>query len=150
MSEQNTFDPLKMWKEFYDQNEKYWDDFITEKMRTEDFSQFLGKVLEMNMYYKDMMNKTSERTLEEMNMPTKNDIANVASLVINLEAKVDNLEDFIDESSSKQVNQSSMKREITRLKNDMSQLDEKLDHVIDHLSKLSAPSQKTASDKTNE
>ena len=43
------------------------------------------------------LNDTTKNYLEQVNVPTKEDIARVATLVINLENKVDNIEEFLED-----------------------------------------------------
>ena len=60
-------------------------------------------------------------------MPSRDEIANVASLVINVESKVDDLEDQMD------VNKFDTSKEIEQLKKGLNNLDKKLDKVIELL-----------------
>ncbi len=54
-------------------------------------------VLDLNLFYQKALNDTTKNYLEQVNVPTKEDIARVATLVINLENKVDNIEEFLEE-----------------------------------------------------
>lgn len=135
MSEQKTFDPFTMWKEFYNQSESYWGKVLNETMQKEEFAEFMGNVLNANLLAKKMMNETSEEFLQNANMPSKQDLANVATLVINVEEKVDSLEERFDEEDSKKE-VTDVKREVTRLKTDVKNLDKKFDLIIEKLEGL--------------
>ena len=49
-------------------------------------------------------------------MPTKEDIARVATLVINLENKVDNIEEFLEEKVESVGQAPTLKRDVTKVK----------------------------------
>ena len=62
--------------------------------------------------------------MKQINVPTREDVANTASLIINVETKVIDLEDQLDnvtENTTKEIE--SLKRAVTKL-------DKKLDTVI--------------------
>lgn len=89
------FDPLQAWKEVYEQTETFWGKALNETIQKEEYSAWMGSVLDLNLFYQKMLNDVTKNYLEKVNIPTKEDIARVASLVINLENKVDNIEEFL-------------------------------------------------------
>ncbi|MBD1380772.1 polyhydroxyalkanoic acid synthase subunit PhaR [Metabacillus arenae] len=130
MNQQKSFNPMEMWKDIYNQSESYWSNILDENMKEEYFSEWMGKVLEINLLTKKMLNETAESYLTQMNLPTRNDLSNIASLVVNVDSKVDDLEELIEEKSVNQVNQAELKREMTRVKNDIKNLDSKLNEIL--------------------
>lgn len=58
-------------------------------------------------------------------MPTKEDIARVATLVINLENKVDNIEEFLEEKVDSLGQAPTLKRDVTKVKQDIRTLETK-------------------------
>lgn len=124
MSQTIPMDPFKLWKDVYDKTESAWNDVIQESLGKESFSEGLGQTLNNYLHYQEFVTKTAETYLKQFNMPTRDEVANVASLVINLENKIENLEDQLEvlkDESAKEVN--SLKRTITNL-------DKKLDRVL--------------------
>ncbi|AMA73792.1 MULTISPECIES: poly(R)-hydroxyalkanoic acid synthase subunit PhaE [Aneurinibacillus] len=135
MSNQIPFDLFAMWKDLYDKTESQWSKIFDESMRKEDFSEFMGQFLNMYLQYQNMVKQSTEKYLAQANMPSREDISNLASLIVNLEAKIDNLEEIIEEELSHQLNSLNMAREITQVKNEMKNLDKKLNQVMDLLQK---------------
>ena len=118
-----------MWKDFYFQSSNLVDDKVKE-----DFpSQGMGQVLEMNLQFKKLLNETTEQYLEQVNMPTRNDLANISSLIVNVDAKIDDLEELVEDTKANQVDQEAIQRELTTLKRDMKNLDTKLTQVLSML-----------------
>lgn len=138
MTQQKNFNPMELWKDFYNQSESYWGNVLDEKMKEEYFSEWMGKVLEMNLQVKKILNETTESYLSQVNLPTQNDLSNIATLVVNVDSKVDSLEELIEETSANQVNQAELKREMTRVKNEIKSLDNKLDEILTLLNEKSS------------
>jgi polyhydroxyalkanoic acid synthase PhaR subunit len=138
MTQQKNFNPMELWKDMYNQSESYWGNVLDEKMKEEYFSEWMGKVLEMNLQVKKILNETTESYLSQVNLPTQNDLSNIATLVVNVDSKVDSLEELIEETSANQVNQAELKREMTRVKNEIKSLDNKLDEILTLLNEKSS------------
>lgn len=129
MSQTLPVDPFKIWKEIYNKTESTFSEAIQETLGKEAFSEGLGHTLDGYLQYQEFVTKTAESYLAQFNMPTRTEVANVASLVINMENKIDQLEEQIEqlaEESTKEVN--SLKRTITNL-------DKKLDRVLSAVEK---------------
>jgi len=126
MSQQTTFDPFTLWKSMYEKLEENWSDIIHDSMKKESFAEWMGQSLNTFLMYQDFIQKTTEGYLKQMNMPSREEVSNVASLVINLEEKVEELDEKMDDVlSNKQLS-----TEINRLKNNISKLDKKLDQML--------------------
>jgi polyhydroxyalkanoic acid synthase PhaR subunit len=138
---QNPFDPFTIWKDLYDKTESHWSKAFDESMRKEDFSQWMGQFLNLYLQYQKMVKESTENYLAQANMPSRADLSNLASLIVNLEAKVDNLEEMIEEDVSHQINSLNVSREISRIKNDMKTLDKKLDSILELLQKQTETAQ---------
>jgi polyhydroxyalkanoic acid synthase PhaR subunit len=118
-----------MWKDFYFQSSNLVDDKVKE-----DFpSQGMGQILEMNLQFKKLLNETTEQYLEQVNMPTRSDLANISSLIVNVDAKIDDLEELVENTKANQADQEGIQRELTTLKRDMKNLDTKLNQVLSML-----------------
>lgn len=128
-------DPLQAWKEVYEQTEKFWGKTLNETVQTEEYSAWMGSVLDLNLFYQKMMNDATKGYLEKVNIPTQEDIARVASLVINLENKVDNIEEFLDEKIESLGQPPAIKRDVTKVKQDIHTLENKLDKILELLEK---------------
>ncbi|WP_052947796.1 polyhydroxyalkanoic acid synthase subunit PhaR [Aneurinibacillus tyrosinisolvens] len=130
MSQQTPFDPFSLWKDLYDKSESQWSKVVDETMHKEDFSEWMGQFLNMYLQYENMIKQSTEKYLHQANMPSRADISNLASLMVNLEAKVDDLEEIVEESLSQQMKTLEASREVNRLKTDIRNLDKKLEQIL--------------------
>ncbi|NHC40675.1 polyhydroxyalkanoic acid synthase subunit PhaR [Bacillus sp. MM2020_1] len=114
-----------MWKDLYSQSSKFFDEKISQ-----DFpSQGMGQVLEMNLQFKKMIDESTLKYLEFINVPSRNDIADISSLIVNVDAKVDDLEEKLEEKFDNQ-DQEALKADLSNLKKDMKNLDNKLNQIL--------------------
>jgi polyhydroxyalkanoic acid synthase PhaR subunit len=116
----------EIWKDFYSQSSNIFD----EKMQESFPAEGLGQILEMNLQFKKMIDETTERYLEFVNMPTRTDLANLSSLIVNVDAKVDDLEELLEEAKDNQGEQAALKNEFAGLKKEMKNLDTKLTQIM--------------------
>ena len=115
-----------MWKNYYSEYSSLLDDQVTKEFP----AQAIGQILEMNLQFKKLLNETTERYYEFANLPSRNDLAHVSSQIVNIDAKVDDLEEFLQESKDKQEDSKKLQREMTELKKDMKSLDSKVTQII--------------------
>lgn len=129
MSQTLPIDPFKIWKDFYDKTESTWNDVIQESLGKESFSEGIGQTLNGYLQYQEFVKETTESYLTQLNMPSRGEVANVASLVINTENKIDHLEDQLEQISEEHT------KEINSLKKTVSNLDKKLDLILAEIKK---------------
>lgn len=129
MTQTTSFDAFTMWKNVYEKTESTWRDAIQDTLGKESFAESLGQIQSQYLQYQGIVNKMTESYLKQVNLPSRDEIANVASLIINVESKVDDLEDQMD------VHKADTSREIDQLKKVVNNLDKKLDRVIELLDK---------------
>ncbi len=120
------FNFYEIWKDYYSQYSSLLDDQVTKQFPVE----AIGQLLEMNIQFKKMLNESTERYYELVNLPSKNDLAHISSQIVNIDAKVDDLEEFIQESKDNQRDGVELHREIANLKKDMKSLDTKLNQIV--------------------
>ncbi len=92
----NVTDPFALWKKLYDQTEEQWSKVMGETVKSESFAAWLGFLQKQMLEYQDAVRKSTEKYLEQAHLPSKNDLANLATLIINLENKVDELDAKMD------------------------------------------------------
>jgi polyhydroxyalkanoic acid synthase PhaR subunit len=124
--ETNLFD---IWKDYYEKSSSFFDESIKENFP----SKGIAQVMEMNLMYKKLIDESTEKYLELVNLPSRNDLANLSSLVVNVDAKVDNLEELLEDSNSNQVDTAGFKQELAALKKDMKNLDSKINQILTQL-----------------
>ena len=134
LTQNTSFDAFTMWKGLYEKTESTWRDSIQETLQKESFAEGLGQFQSQYLQYQELVNNMTASYLKQVNMPSREEIANVATLVINVESKLDDLEDQID------GNKENTTKEIEHLKRVVTTLDKKLDRVIQLLDNKSSGS----------
>jgi polyhydroxyalkanoic acid synthase PhaR subunit len=120
------FNFYEMWKDYYSQYSNLLDDQVTKQFP----GQAVGQMLEMNLQFKKMLNETTERYYELVNLPSRNDLAHISSQIVKIDAKVDDLEEFTQQTKDNQRDAVQLQREIANLKKDMKSLDTKLYQIL--------------------
>ena len=131
-----------MWKNFFNQSSTLFD----EKMKEQFPSQAMGQLLDMNLMFQKMLNETTERYFEQMNVPTRTDIAKISSLIINVDTKVDDLEELMEESRAKPLNQVEVQSEIKEFGKELKSLDAKLNQILAQVNSLIEVNNKKAAE----
>lgn len=130
MTQKIPFEPFTMWKDIYEHTEKAWHDVIQDTLGKESFSEGLGQIQSSYLQYHEMINNLTEAYFKQVNILTREEIANVASLVINLEDKIDNIDDQLYE------NNETVTKEINQLKRNVNNLEKKFDKVLEAIAAL--------------
>lgn len=129
MTKQNISDPFTLWKSMYEQTEAKLSESIHETLKTEEYAEMLGHLQSGFLQYQQLIQTTTDAYLKQINVPTNEEISNIASLIINLEEKMESLDEKIEENLSNQT----VTSEITKLKTSVSKLDKKMTQILDLL-----------------
>ncbi|MFT9849331.1 hypothetical protein [Aneurinibacillus sp. REN35] len=97
MASNQTFDPVQMWKSWYDLVEKTWGKTMDDFVKTSEYSTMIGEYQKWFFYSQDQYKKMVDQLLTENNLPNKDEIARLAQLVIQLEEKVEKLDERLDD-----------------------------------------------------
>ena len=130
MTQKIPFEPFTMWKDMYEHTEKAWNDIIQDTLGKESFAEGLGQIQSSYLPYHEMINNLTEAYFKQVNIPTRSEVANVASLVINLEDKIDQIDDQLYENSE------IVTKEINQLKRTIGNLEKKLDKMLESIELL--------------
>ena len=95
MSDQRTFDPYDTFKKFSIQWEQQMNDMIHLCTNNNDFIKYAKMSSDSNAGYVEWLRKNQEMLANQLNLPTKNDLANVAKLSVQTQEKLDSLEEQI-------------------------------------------------------
>lgn len=90
------FDPFQIWKSWYELLEQTMGKSLDEWVKTEEYSIWIGELQKWFFYSHDHYKKTVDQILTENNIPNKNDIATIAQLIIQLEEKLEKIDERID------------------------------------------------------
>jgi hypothetical protein len=94
-----TPDLMSQWKQFVDQSIEAWSKALGQVMHTDAYAQAMGKALEQWLTSYAPVKKTSEQsidaTLQALNLPTRAQVTSLAKQIMDLEERLDRLEDGI-------------------------------------------------------
>jgi hypothetical protein len=91
------FDPAAYYKRFYETWEKAMSEALEMWLKSPLFTQSAGKMVEKSSELKKYLDEVMEKSLRNMHFPTKGDIDRILASLNNLEAKINDLWDKIDE-----------------------------------------------------
>lgn len=91
------FDPVAYYKKFYEVWEKTMSEALEIWLKSPLFAVTMGKTIEKSSEFKKYLDEVMEKSLKNMHLPTKSDIDRVLASINNLEAKINDLWDKIDE-----------------------------------------------------
>jgi polyhydroxyalkanoic acid synthase PhaR subunit len=100
MSQATTFDPVTSWKELYDRVESAWSGPIHEMLSSDQFAKAMGVTREQFLTGQKATKENLEAYWEQMRLPSKSDIARVASLVVGLENRLEAIEERVEAIAS--------------------------------------------------
>lgn len=127
MTQTATLDPFKFWKDMYEKTESTWRGTIQDTLGTEQFAQGLGQIQTQYLQYQELFKTLTDAYLKQSNIPNIEEIAKVSSLIINVDTKIDDLDELIYEQKE------TTSIEIAHLKQEISNLEQKLDQVLELL-----------------
>lgn len=127
MNQATALDPFNFWKDIYEKTESTWRGTIQDTLGTEQFAQGLGQVQNQYLQYQELVKTLTESYLKQANIPSIEEIAKVASMIVNVDTKIDDLDDLIYQQKEK------TSIEIVQLKQDISNLEKKLDQLLEIL-----------------
>ncbi|TDL72794.1 polyhydroxyalkanoate biosynthesis repressor PhaR [Rhodococcus qingshengii] len=95
MSTKKPYDPFESFKSYSGILEKQINDFIFLWSNNNEFVKMANTGTEANSRYLEAYRKNQEALAGVLNIPTRNDLANIASLTIQTEEKIESLEEQI-------------------------------------------------------
>lgn len=121
MAAEKTFDRYETWKGFMNQWEKQANDMIHLSTNNREFIEFSKVGSDLQTRFLEMLQKNQELVANQLNLPTKVDLANVAKLTIQTEEKLDaleeqiwNLQDSIESSNKENHSMTEVSRDIIK------------------------------------
>ncbi|MGG3469874.1 polyhydroxyalkanoate biosynthesis repressor PhaR [Neobacillus pocheonensis] len=106
MSDKKSYDPYESFHKFSQLWEKQINDFIYLWTNNKEYVKMTNFGTEMQSRYMEAFKKNQEAMAGVLNLPTKNDVANVATLAVQTEDKIDALEEQIWELQESMKSQS--------------------------------------------
>ena len=94
-----TPDLMSQWKQFLDQSIEAWSRALGQVMGTDNFAQAMGRSLDqwLTSYapVKKATDQSMDATLQALNLPTRTQVTALAKQIMDLEERLDRLEDGI-------------------------------------------------------
>lgn len=94
-----TPDLMSQWKQFLDQSIEAWSKALSQVMTTDAYAQAMGKALEQWVAsyapVKKQADQSIDAALQALNMPTRTQVTSIAKQLMDLEERLDRLEDGI-------------------------------------------------------
>jgi hypothetical protein len=91
------FDPVANYKKFYETWEKTTSEALEMWLNSPLFAANMGKAIERSSEFKKYLDEVIEKNLKNMRIPTKTDVDRILSTINNIEAKINDLMDKVDE-----------------------------------------------------
>ena len=88
--------PFDLWQEWYRQSEQFWGKAFEQTADTSAFASMMGQTLDAYVSYAKALREQTTRSLETMNLASRDDFVRLAAQVVALEEKIDTLEDKLD------------------------------------------------------
>src|ERR671939_828525 len=86
-------DPFELWRQIYETNERAWNAVLERTVNTPAFAESSGKILETFLSAQKTVRDNMRAYLEQVNLPTREDISRLGELIVGLEEKIDQLDD---------------------------------------------------------
>jgi BMFP domain-containing protein YqiC len=86
-------DPFELWRQIYETNERAWNAVLERTVNNPSFAESSSKVLETFLSAQKTVRENMRQYLEQINLPTREDIARLGELIVGLEEKIDQLDD---------------------------------------------------------
>jgi polyhydroxyalkanoic acid synthase PhaR subunit len=94
-------DPFELWRQIYETNERAWNAVLERTVNNPAFAESSSKVLETFLSAQKTVRENMRSYLEQINLPTREDIARLGELIVSLEEKVDQLDDRLSRIETK-------------------------------------------------
>jgi polyhydroxyalkanoic acid synthase PhaR subunit len=86
-------DPFELWRQIYETNERAWNTILERTVSSPAFAESSGKFLETFLSAQKTVRDNMRTYLEQVNLPTREDVSRLGELIVSLEEKVDQLDD---------------------------------------------------------
>lgn len=87
-----TVDPFAMFQEWVSNSERQWNGFLNNAMATDEFSQTMGRMMDVYLNMQKNLNEVMGRYLQLINVPTRNDILGIGERLSQIEDRLDRIE----------------------------------------------------------
>src|SRR5829696_627778 len=90
-------DPLQLAAQWYNATSGPFSDFVGDVIEREEFLEPSSRFLQHYASFYKVFKRTSEEYLKNLQLPVRSDVSRIAGLVVNLEEKVDRIEEVLED-----------------------------------------------------
>lgn len=105
--EEPAADPLQTWRTLRDAGMDAWAKAMVSAVNTEEYAKTTGTMLDTyltaSIPFRQMLEKVMEQALQQVNMPTRADLIDLAGRLTNIEMRLDDLDAKLDELATLQA-----------------------------------------------
>ena len=96
MAESKTLpDPMAMWRDWVATSERQWNAFLNNAMATDEFSQAMGRFMDVYLGMQKNMNEVMGKYLQAANLPTRDDVIGLGERLTALEDRLIRMETLL-------------------------------------------------------
>lgn len=89
-------DPFSWWREWLVQSERQWNATLNELMSSDQFAQSMGRWMELYLGMQKSINESLGRALTGMNVPNRDDIAELGQRLAAIEDRLARIETMVE------------------------------------------------------
>ena len=91
MPDQPSLDPLHLWRDMLSQWERGMNSVANHAMGSDEFSRAMHQVTSMGLRMQQSVGEMLEKSLQAMNLPTRNDLITISERLSRIEARLDEM-----------------------------------------------------------
>ncbi|MEQ8662374.1 MAG: hypothetical protein RLW62_16280 [Gammaproteobacteria bacterium] len=92
MSNEDSFEPLRLWREWFVKSEKAWSDSLTDMMGDENFSRGMGRYMHEALHTHRMFSESMAQYLANLNIPSRGDILDMSDRLAHIEDTLNHIQ----------------------------------------------------------
>lgn len=93
-------DPFQLWRDWVSNSERQWNAFLNDAMATDEFSQAMGRGMDMYLGLQKNLNEVMGRYFTTMNIPSRDDILALGNRLTAVEDRLAGIEEAITRLAS--------------------------------------------------
>jgi polyhydroxyalkanoic acid synthase PhaR subunit len=122
-------DPLQLATQWYNATSGPFSDFVGDVIEREEFLEPSSRFLQSYASFYKVFKRDSEEYLKNLQLPVRSDISRIAGLVVNLEEKVDRIEEVLEDFEYGYAEPATTES-IKRLEKRLDRVEGKLDRLL--------------------
>lgn len=92
-------DPFQMWRDWLNQSERQWNSFFNEMMATDQYSQAMGRFMDVYLNMQKSMNDVMGRFFQTVNVPTRTDVLTLGNRLGEIEDRLIRMEQLLRDAN---------------------------------------------------